>query len=160
MNAKPAPQSKSAGGSPLFAVRILLGAVFILSGFQKLIQPTQNFMYVVQNFEFLPQWSEHAVAQWFPWFELFGGMFLAFGLWTRLTLRVLWLACSAFVIILAQALIRNLPIQSCGCFGEMIRMPLAAMLCLDAVMWLLFGMLVVFDSQSRRFSLDNRLDRK
>jgi uncharacterized membrane protein YphA (DoxX/SURF4 family) len=159
MNAKKAPQSNPAGGAPLFVVRIFLGAVFVVSGFQKLIQPPQNFMYVVQNFEFLPEWAEFAVAHAFPWFELLGGLFLVCGLWTSLSLRVLWLACSAFVVILTQAIIRNLPIESCGCFGEMIRMPLPAMLGFDVVLWILFGLLVVFDAPSRRFSLDNRLDR-
>lgn len=159
MSAKQAPQPKAGPLSLLFVGRILIGFIFIVSGFQKLVQPPQNFLYVVQNFEIIPEWAEFGVAHGFPWIELFGGVFLSFGLWTRTVARVLWVACSGFILILSQALIRNLPIDSCGCFGEMIRMPLLGMLLLDAAIWVLFGLLALFESQAKRFSLDKRFDR-
>ncbi len=158
MSAKPAKPLNPSPHSYLFAARIAVGCVFIVSGFQKLTQPYQNFLYVVQNFEVLPEWAEAAVAHAFPWIELFGGVFLVFGLWTGLMLRLLWLANSAFVVILAQAIVRKLPIRDCGCFGEMIRLPLPVMLGFDLGMWLVFGLLVVFERSARRFGLDNRFD--
>lgn len=119
-------------------MRVVLGAVFVISGFQKLTAPYQNFAAVIEKFEVLQGPSVSWLAQTLPWAEWLLGVFLILGLWERLSLAGLWGMNTVFIGILSSALIRKLPIQSCGCFGEAIPFTLPQMLCIDISLWGLF----------------------
>ena len=71
-------------------LRILIGILFVVSGFMKLMQPYQNFLLTVHSYEIL----NGLVAEWFakvmPWAEFFLGVFLILGLWLRPALLGLW----------------------------------------------------------------------
>ena len=71
----------------LVVLRILVGSIFVVSGFEKAIGPYQNFLYVVQSYEFLPTTLEEIVARALPWIEIFLGVFLISGLWLKWMLR-------------------------------------------------------------------------
>ena len=122
----------------LLSVRAALGAVFIVSGFQKLSSPYQNFAAVIEKFELLPGPGTVFLAQTLPWFEFIAGVFFVLGFWERISLLVLWAMNSVFLGVLASALIRKLPIDSCGCFGEAVSLSLPKILALDAGFWVLF----------------------
>jgi len=135
-------------------IRVLIGCLFIVSGFEKLIGPYQNFLYVVQSYEFLPIVLEEIVARILPWGELFLGVFLVFGLWLKWTLRSTLILFLMFVLVVGQALLRKLPIDECGCFGGLISLPLAAVLMFDGTMLLLTGLLMKKEKHTGLFSLD------
>ena len=138
----------------LVLARVLIGVLFIYSGFVKLIQPYENFLFVIQNYEILNEWIEVAVARFFPWMELFVGTFLLLGLWLKPALSVLWLMNTTFIIVVGQALVRRLPIDDCGCFGDWISIPLKALLLMDLGIWILCALMVIFIRHATVLSLD------
>ena len=141
MRNPPNPQSKPvnlAGFHPLAVFRVAVGALFILSGFLKLMQPYQNFLYVIQTYQALPAPLDTVMARVFPWLEYLAGIYVLLGLWTRPAMAILWALNTAFIGGLWSALLRGLPIHDCGCFGEMLSLPPQAMLALDVVIWGLF----------------------
>ena len=134
--------------------RILIGCLFIVSGFEKLIGPYQNFLYVVQSYEFLPTLLEEMVARTLPLIELFLGVFLVVGLWLKWALRSIGMVIFLFILIVGQALLRKLPIDECGCFGGLISLPLYAVLIFDSMLFLLTGVLLKREKCINIFSLD------
>lgn len=140
--------------SILVIVRVVLGVFFIVSGFEKLIGPYQNFLYIVQSYEIFGTFLENIAARLVPWIELFFGIFLVVGLWVKWILRGLLILIALFIGIVAQALIRNLPIIECGCFGSLISLPLHGTLILDCILLFLTGLLLAKEVLTSAFSLD------
>lgn len=116
---------------------MVIGGIFVVSGFEKLIGPYQNFLYVIQNYSFLPLSLAEIVARILPWIEFFLGIFLVVGLWLKWTLRALMVLLLMFVTVVTQALIRRLPLEECGCFGGLISFPLPVVLALDTAVFVL-----------------------
>ena len=140
-------------------LRILIGIIFIVSGVEKLMSPYQNFLYVIQNYDLIgPPWDE-GIARVFPWIELMLGVFAVLGLWTKWSLRGLMALSSIFILVVAQAITRNLPINECGCFGGALSIPLPAILLFDGVTWLCLAFMIKRD-RTLRFSLDEYFRRK
>jgi len=137
---------------PIF--RILIGSIFIVSGLGKVLSPYQNFLYVVQAYQLLPSGVEVLTAQIFPWIELFTGVFVLLGLWTAWGLRGALLLFGIFVVVVGQALIRGLPLESCGCFGEWIHLKPQAVIIMDSLSLLLCFVLLRNLSSVKKFSLD------
>lgn len=125
----------------LSAARLGLGGLFAYSGYLKLLQPVENFTASVRAFQVLPMEATAPAAAVLPWIELILGVFLAAGLWTRASLSGLWALNTAFVLALASAILRKLPMEECGCFGEQFSLPLPQMLALDLALWVLFLLL-------------------
>ena len=119
-----------------------MGMVFIISAAEKLLSPRENFLYVIQNYQVLPfPFLEEATSYVFPWLELAIGGFLVLGLWTPWSLAGAGLCSFTFMIIVGQAMIRQLPIQECGCFGELLKVPLPVTFSIDTTMlWAVFIM--------------------
>jgi hypothetical protein len=126
----------------------------VFSGFEKLVGPYQNFLYVVQSYAFLPIVLEEIVARLLPWIEFFLGVFLISGLWLKWTLRSTLVLFFMFILIVGQALLRKLPIDECGCFGGLISLPLSVVLMFDSVQLLLTGLLIKQEKHTGCFSLD------
>ena len=122
----------------LLSLRAALGAVFVVSGFQKLTTPYQNFSAVIEKFEILPSAAAAVLAQTLPWAEFVSGVFLVAGFWEPVALAVLWAMNTLFIGVLLSALLRKLPIDSCGCFGEALTLPLPKILSVDIFFWGLF----------------------
>ena len=138
-------------------LRILVGMVFVVSGAEKLIWPYQNFLYVIENYHILPGFLEMLTARTFPWIELFLGIFMVLGLWLDFTLRGVLVMAAVFIMVVSQAIVRQLPVSECGCFGQLISLPLKKIILLDSgILILVFCMIKKFSATSR-FSLDNRM---
>jgi len=136
-------------------IRFALGLVFIVSGAEKLISPWENFFYVIQGYQIIGIMPiEILIAKFFPWLELILGTFLLLGIWLKISLLGLWVFTSSFVVIVAQAIIRKLPINKCGCFGDLVKVPLAYILTMDICFWFLFVLLLYSLEKTRCFSLD------
>jgi uncharacterized membrane protein YphA (DoxX/SURF4 family) len=140
-------------------LRIVIGGVFIVSGLGKLLSPYQNFLYVVQAYQLLPSWGEFLVAQIFPWIELLTGLSVLLGLWTSCGLRGALVLFGIFVVVVGQALIRGLPLENCGCFGEWIHLKPQTVIIMDSACLLLTMLLLRNISQSGKFSLDSYFEK-
>lgn len=139
----------------LVFIRITLGLFFLLMGGSKLLAPYQNFLYVIQNYQVFSPPLDELAARIVPWIEFFLGLFLLIGLWLKPTLIVLLTMISGFLVILGQAMIRKLPITSCGCFGEWLSVPMPVMFLIDSSLWLFTFFMLRRLSQTSQVSLDN-----
>lgn len=137
-----------------FILRILIGLVFVVSGLEKLISPYQNFLYVIQAYQVLPGWAEELTARLFPWAEFLAGLFALLGLWTAPALLAVMVMTAGFITIVGQALLRGLPIDQCGCFGELVHVPPQSIIVFDSLMLLLIVALLRYLPQTTRVSLD------
>lgn len=124
-------------GWPL--LRALAGAVFVWSGFVKLVEPRENFAAAIERFRVVGPEAAGLLSYIFPWAELLGGAYLALGLWTGAATLFLWALDSAFLVVLAQAKLRGIDAGECGCFGEGRSLPVRAMFAFDAAMWWAFA---------------------
>ncbi len=136
-------------------IRIFIALVFLVSGSQKLIEPLEKFLYVVQSYELTPAPLDWLTAFFFPWAEFLFGLFLLLGLWLKLTLRMIWAMLTVFILVVGQALIRGLPITECGCFGDFVTLPLHITLLFDLDMWVLVIFLMYFLNRTSSMSLDD-----
>lgn len=138
-----------------FLMRVAAGVIFVYSGFEKLLSPYQNFLSVIYGYKVIGGSVAHAAAILVPWIELLAGLYLLLGLWTRLAAGILWGLNSIFIIAITQALIRKLPIQDCGCFGEAShKMPLQAVLAMDAALWIVYALIFFFPNAAGWMGLD------
>jgi len=135
-------------------IRVMLGALFIFSGFMKLTSPYQNFLYVVQSYEILMSPFDGWVARLFPWLEFFIGIFLVLGLWLEWALYGTLIMCTVFIVVVGQAMMRQLPITECGCFGEKFSLPLPTMLVVDNLVWILTAVSLMKLPKTSQRSLD------
>jgi uncharacterized membrane protein YphA (DoxX/SURF4 family) len=130
--------------------RFLLGAILIYMGLNKALHPVE-FLKLVRQYEVLHQsLLLNLVAATLPWFEIFCGLLLAFGIAVRGTAVVVALMLVPFtVLILLRALALHetsgLPLCAikfdCGCGGGEVFVcrkfaENAGLLCLTA--WLIF----------------------
>lgn len=138
-------------------LRMIIALFFIVSGAEKLLMSYQNFLYVVQSYEILPVPLEAVVAHVVPWIELLGGIFLLLGLALSWVGPLFLLLTSAFIIVVSQALIRGLPITECGCFGELLSIPLPVVLIFDMSIFMIIGLLIWKKSLTQQWSLDKYL---
>jgi len=95
--------------------RIILGLVFISAAVPKIADPPA-FAKAIWAYELFPTWSLNPLALCLPWLELFCGLVLLMGKWTRAA--GLWVAglLLSFVVALSINLARHHPVD-CGCFG-------------------------------------------
>jgi uncharacterized membrane protein YphA (DoxX/SURF4 family) len=142
----------------LLLLRFVVAAIFIVSGFEKLMSPSENFLYVLQAYDVFPDVLARMFSVVFPWIELGLGVFLAAGLWLRLTLTGLLCVSSSFILVVGQAIVRKLPIDSCGCFGNLVHLPLHGVIFLDISIVMVCLACLFYLKAVSRFSLDERLD--
>lgn len=138
----------------LAGIRILLGVLFVISGGEKIISPVENFLMVIHGYDFLPQPLERLAAMVFPWVELFTGLFLLAGLWLRQALMVLIMMSVSLMLVVGQAILRRLPMENCGCFGELIHLPLQGVFFVDLTVLALSVFCLVNYKKAMRFSVD------
>ncbi len=142
-------------GNKMFVVlRILIGMVLLVSGVEKTISPYQNFLYVIQAYQMLPGWLESVVAVVLPWVELLVGLFLVVGLWLPLMLNAALVIFAMFIVVVGQALLRGLPIDQCGCFGNSIHIAPRVIIIFDSVTLLLTYWLIRKLERTSFFSVD------
>jgi len=99
------------------AGRAALGLVFAWAGFLKAAAPAEEFAYAIETYRLFPAWTATLASLTVPWAEIYLGLLLAAGLFTRITAGLTGALIVFFQVLLAQAMVRGLPITSCGCFG-------------------------------------------
>ncbi|MCA9401834.1 MAG: DoxX family membrane protein [Candidatus Omnitrophica bacterium] len=141
-----------------FVFRLMIGLIFFISGGEKVLGPHQNFLYVIQGYEFFPLFLAKWIAIGLPWVEFFAGIFLLLGLWTRYMLYVSAGLFFGFVTVVSQAMVRGLDLSDCGCFGELISLPLWFVFSMDVTLLLICVWLIRNIQNNTFLSLDNKFD--
>jgi uncharacterized membrane protein YphA (DoxX/SURF4 family) len=101
----------------VLAARLAVGFIFLLAGVTKLVNPG-TFMATLLAYDVLPVALLRPLALMLPWFEVVVGVYLLLGLFTR---PAAWVAIGllvVFMLAIAQAVLRGLSLEDCGCFGS------------------------------------------
>lgn len=138
-------------------LRVFIGLVLLVSGFEKLISPYQNFLYVLQSYELFPAGLEKPIALIVPWVELLVGIFMVLGLWLNWALAGSLALFGCFIMIVGQALFRHLSLDQCGCFGENIHIAPHYIIIFDSIMFLILLWLIRHPAKVKTLSLDQYL---
>ena len=96
------------------ALRLMLGALFILSGYEKLID-LKFFGLVIAEYQILPSLLIPAVALLVSLCELLCGIMLLLDLFSRISSSVMLCMMAIFIAAITNNLIRGLD-HDCGCF--------------------------------------------
>lgn len=102
----------------LLALRVVTGGVLTGAAFFKLRGP-QTFSEAIQAFKYdLPDHLVMVGTYVIPWTELFIGLALILGIWTRAAAFLYSAAMAFFIVLIVDALGRDLGGTPCGCFGS------------------------------------------
>lgn len=101
----------------LIGARVLVGTVFVLSGFLKLLQPWEEFAAQIRAFQVLPSGAVDPFAMVLPWAELLIGGLLLAGVMPRMVSLAAGLLLALFIVAIGSVMIRGIPLEDCGCFG-------------------------------------------
>ncbi len=98
------------------AIRLALGAMFLLAGWLKLFEP-QASVNAVRAYRLLPEAIVPVIGYGLPPIEILLGVVLLVGLVTRIGAIVSAVLMLVFIIGISSAAARGLSID-CGCFGS------------------------------------------
>ena len=133
--------------------RIMAGSLFFFSGLSKLSQPSEFFEVAINFYEIVPYSFVHGAAIIIPWVELIFGTFLLLGYCQHISAGILLGLTAIFQMVLAQAHIRQLPVDECGCFGGgLVHLTLLQSFALDTFLALV--LIQVATSNFKGYSLD------
>jgi uncharacterized membrane protein YphA (DoxX/SURF4 family) len=103
----------------LFFFRLIVGGMFIWSGILKIVDPL-DFAQNITNYRVFPKLIVFAAALILPWIELFCGILLIAGIWTKSSAFLISGLLVCFLILILTTIIRGIDIN-CGCFGHFSR---------------------------------------
>lgn len=95
-------------------VQIALGAIFVVAAWPKIVDPP-SFAHMIYNYRLLPGGLINISALIMPWVELFAGLCLILGVWTRPARWLVTAMLVVFMIAISINLARGNAID-CGCF--------------------------------------------
>jgi len=101
------------GGAVLLLLRFALGGVFIYYATPKIVAP-DLFAADVFNYHLLPPWGVNTLALVLPWLELYTGVFLVLGVWSRAAATLMAGLLVVFLVAFTSAKLRGYDI-ACGC---------------------------------------------
>ncbi len=99
----------------LFAIRIILGSLFIYSAIIKIIN-IDFFVKSLYNYKLLPEESLNYAALFITWLELIVGLLIFTGIYIKESALIGGILTLLFIGAVSAALARGLDIE-CGCFG-------------------------------------------
>jgi putative oxidoreductase len=99
-----------------FAIRVILGVVFVYAAYVKLKDPWELFALAISQYQLLPLTMVEFVARSLPWFELLLGILLLTGRWLRFSATAVSVLLLTFFVLMVRADLQGMAIN-CGCFG-------------------------------------------
>jgi uncharacterized membrane protein YphA (DoxX/SURF4 family) len=97
--------------------RLVVGGVLVYAGFMKAIGPSAEFAAIISAYKLLPAALVTPFSIALPYIEMWVGLFVLTGFWTRQAAVAATVLFSVFFMALASTLIRGIDLASCGCFG-------------------------------------------
>lgn len=132
-----------------WACRGTLAAVFLFAGVPKLLDPAA-FATSIDNYHMMPASWVGPLALFLPVLEIIAAICLLTGLWWRGATFLLVAMLAAFILGIAQAMVRGIEID-CGCFGAAAESELGAWSIARNLALIACGCLAVcFDRRYRR----------
>ena len=99
--------------------RLLVGGLFVFSGISKLILPHGEVAALVKQYQVIPDFLVSPIAAGLPWLELASGTALCIGFLTTPAAWLIGVQLVAFSMLMIVVLVAQIPIEDCGCFGNL-----------------------------------------
>lgn len=112
-------------------LRILVGLIFLFSGFTKLPMHSQ-FVGIVESYNILPHLMAMAYALALPWVELIIGSYLILGIQVRVSAVISLLMAVSFMVANVSLVIQG-EAYCGGCFGDVFSPSVSQALIIDIV---------------------------
>lgn len=106
----------------LFILRVGVAAVFLLFGITKAFEPFSAMIATVAQYAMTPTRALPIVAGAFLVAEIFVGVTLLLGLFTRRAIQLTLVLMFFYILAITQALIRGIAIADCGCSAAVIHL--------------------------------------
>ena len=135
----------------IFALRVVLGGIFIAASIGKL-QNHAEFINTVTGYAILPDSLAQVYGLVLPWVELFIGCTLVLGVFSRFASILSIPVIISFIIASTYNLFHSLG-ESCGCFGPLIQLSHPVALAIDAVMLLMVVQLLLHKTRTQFLSI-------
>ena len=129
-----------------FAVRVVLGGIFITSSISKL-QNLALFTDTVIDYGILPNSLAQFYGTILPWAELFIGCSLVLGIFSIFASAIAIPVIVSFIIAHVYALFRSVE-DICGCFGELITLSHWQSMSVNAAMLLIAVQLLLYRNKA------------
>ncbi len=100
----------------ILLLRLLLGVVFIWASIHKVQHPEQLAI-TIRSYEIIPTSLSNLFAISLAWSELFAGIFLIFGVFTKHAAAAVAILLLMFIVAICATMVRGIVIN-CGCFNE------------------------------------------
>ncbi len=98
--------------------RVIVGGIFVYAGVLKAAAPAEEFAKAIESYLVFAAGPSLLAAYIVPWGEIYAGVLLAIGAFTRYTGLCIAAMLLFFEVLLGQAWLRGLPVIYCGCFGS------------------------------------------
>lgn len=133
-------------------MRWCIGVVFIYASYHKILHPA-DFAKVIYGYKLFPAEMINLTAIVLPYVELFCGVLLCAGVWTRSTALIINFLLLCFIIAISVNLIRGHQFD-CGCFSvqEQGDVSSAVMLLIRDVFWFAGGFVVIAYKKKRLYA--------
>lgn len=99
--------------------RALVGGVFVVAGFSKLVLPPAEVVALMQQYTVIPTVVTPWLAAGLPWLELVSGTALVMGWYTTPAALLVGAQLVGFSGLMLVVLGLGVPIEDCGCFGNL-----------------------------------------
>jgi len=103
--------------------RLAIGSVLLYAGFMKAVGPSAEFAAVLETYKLFPPSLLTPLAIGLPYVEMWTGLFLLAGLYSRQAALLSTLLFASFLTVISAAFLRGIDLSSCGCFGSDILSP-------------------------------------
>jgi uncharacterized membrane protein YphA (DoxX/SURF4 family) len=97
--------------------RVIVGGILAYAGFMKAVGPSAEFAAVIAAYKILPAAAVTPMSIALPYVEMWVGLFVLCGFYTRQASIAAILLVGSFSLALLSTLLRGIDLASCGCFG-------------------------------------------
>jgi len=99
-------------------IRLVVGALFVLAGFSKLVLPHAEVVAYIQQYPVIPSALVPLIATVLPWLEVVSGTALLIGFCTTPAALLIAAQLLSFSLLMLVIILRGVAIEDCGCFGN------------------------------------------
>ena len=140
-----------------FVFRLILGGIFIFTGFAK-INHISALISEIKQYQILPVMLASVFGHVLPYIEILVGVLLGLGIVLRISAGVGGLMLISFAVAKIVAMVRGLDIKVCNCFGPAVPLLSTQSLAIDIVMLLLAIQIILF--RKELFSIPGWMSRR
>ena len=98
--------------------RLAIGGVLLYAGFMKAVGPSAEFAAALETYKLFPSSFLSPLAIGVPYVEMWAGLFLLTGLYTRQAALIAAILFISFLTFISSTFLRGIDLASCGCFGS------------------------------------------